>query len=172
MSDVAERSANPVLEHRGELAALRAVATVELSKGIAVLLGACGVLLLMQKDPWDIAYDLLRFLHISPDHHFARVFLEWADTLTEAKLWAVVGVALAYASVRFLEGYGLWRARAWAEWMALISGAIYLPFELYKVFTRPNLLHSTVLIGNLAVVLYMLYLLVEARIRRARIQSA
>jgi uncharacterized membrane protein (DUF2068 family) len=56
-----------------------------------------------------------------------------------------------------VEAYGLWYARAWAEWIALISGAIYLPFEIYKVIHRQNLFHVSVLLINVAIVLYMVY---------------
>jgi uncharacterized membrane protein (DUF2068 family) len=147
-------------EHGANLQVLRAVATFELTKGMIVLLASCGVLLLVHReDPWDIADGLLRLLHISPDHHFAQVFLDWADNLTEAKLWAVAGVAAAYSFLRFVEAYGLWYARAWAEWIALISGTIYLPFEVYKVVHRASLFHISVLLINLAVVLYMIYAL-------------
>jgi uncharacterized membrane protein (DUF2068 family) len=142
------------------LRVLRAVATFELTKGLIVLFAACGIVLVMHRaDPWDIADGLLRLLHISPDHHFAQVFLDWADSLTDAKLWTVAGVASAYSLLRFIEAYGLWYARAWAEWIALISGTLYLPFEIYKLIHRPSPFHIGVLLTNLAVVLYMAYVL-------------
>ena len=147
-------------EPGANLQVLRAVATFELAKGMIVLLAACGILLLLHReDPWDIADGLLRLLHISPDHHFAQAFLDWADSLTEAKVWAVAAVAMAYSFLRFAEAYGLWYARAWAEWIALISGTLYLPFEVYKVVHRQSLFHISVLIINVAVVLYMVYAL-------------
>src|SRR5580698_3226431 len=81
--------------HRATLSVLRAVASLELAKGVIVLLAACGVLLLIRReDPWDNADGLLKLLHISPDHHFAQVFLDWADSLTQAKIWTVAGVAV------------------------------------------------------------------------------
>jgi uncharacterized membrane protein (DUF2068 family) len=147
-------------EHGANLQVLRTVATFELTKGLIVLLASCGVLLLVhRKDPWDIADGLLRLLHISPDHHFAQVFLDWADSLTEAKVWAVAAVAVGYSLLRFAEAYGLWYAKAWAEWIALISGTLYLPFEIYKLVHQQSLFHVSVLLVNLAVVLYMAYAL-------------
>jgi uncharacterized membrane protein (DUF2068 family) len=47
--------------------------------------------------------------------------------------------------------------------MALISGALYLPFEIYKVAHRQSLLHIGILAVNLIVVLYMAYLLKTGR---------
>src|ERR1700731_493434 len=150
-------SAEP--DQRTTLQILRAVATLEVTKGMIVLLAACGVLLLMQReDPWDIADGLLRLLHISPDHHFAQVFLDWADSLTMARIWAVAVAAISYSVLRFVEAYGLWDARAWAEWISLVSGALYLPFEIYKLIHRQSLFPVSVLLVNLAIVFYMAYL--------------
>jgi len=145
--------------HDHTLQVLRGIATFEMTKGLIVLLAAFGVLFLVGRDPWDVADGLLRLLHISPDHHFAQVFLDWADNLTDAKLWAVAGAAAAYSLLRFVEAYGLWYARAWAEWIALISGSIYLPFEIYNLLHRQSAFHIGVLLINLAIVVYMAYLL-------------
>ena len=93
-------------KHKANLQVLRGIATLELTKGMIVLLAATGILLMVRReDPWDIADGLLRLLHISPDHHFAQVFLDWADSLTTAKLWTVGAVALAYSVLRFIEAY-------------------------------------------------------------------
>ena len=147
-------------EHPAQLGVLRGIATFEMAKGLVVLLGAIGVVLLMQReDPWDIADGLLHLLHISPDHPLAQLFLDWADSLTTARVYAVAGAAAAYSFLRFLEAYGLWYARAWAEWIALISCAIYLPLEIYNLANRLSWIHVLVLAINLAIVLYMIHLL-------------
>ena len=67
-----------------------------------------------------------------------------------------------------MEAYGLWKARVWAEWVALISGAVYLPFEIYELFRRITIVRASVLIVNLAIVLYMLYLRTIARSKQPK----
>ena len=79
--------------------------------------------------------------------------------MTDAKLWAVAAGAGAYSILRFLEAYGLWYARAWAEWIALISGCIYLPFEIYKLIHQQSAFHIAILVINVGIVVYMAYLL-------------
>jgi uncharacterized membrane protein (DUF2068 family) len=158
----------PPQHPKAHIRVLRAVASLELTKGIIVLGGIFGILFLVHKDPGDVADWCLTVLHISPDHHFAQVFLDWADSLTDKKLWVVAGTAAVYAVLRFVEAYGLWKARAWAEWIALVSGMLYLPFEIFKLVTRPNIFHVGLLIVNLAVVLYMAYVLLETRAVKAR----
>lgn len=147
----------------GQLRALRAVASVEFVKGLVVLLAGFGILSLVHRDAWDVAESFLEWLHISPETHYAQVFLNLADQVTDAKLWVVAIAALAYSTLRFFEAYGLWRERAWAEWLALISGAIYLPFEIFELARRPDWVRLVIFLVNLAVVLYMGFLRWQAR---------
>ena len=63
----------------------------------------------------------------------------------------------------FVEAYGLWRERPWAEWFALISGTLYVPFEAYELVRRVTAVHLAVLLINLGIVFYMLYLRLTAR---------
>ena len=138
-------------------AGLRAVALIEALKGGLALLGAYFLVRMIRHDVdfEEAAEHILFFFHISPHHHLSRQFLEAADKLSSASLGAIFGIAITYASLRFLEGYGLWRGRAWAEWLAIVSGCIYLPFEVYKLVRHPNQLHWIILIINIVVVLYI-----------------
>src|SRR4051794_32796700 len=95
---------------------LQAVAAFEFFKGVfVVLMGICA-LLLVHKDVWLFAESLLALLHISTDRHSAQLFLDFADSVTDARLWAAARIAFLYSALRFAEAYGLWRCRTWAEW--------------------------------------------------------
>jgi uncharacterized membrane protein (DUF2068 family) len=149
----------------GQVKVLRAVASIELTKGLIVLAAGWSLLFLLHKDTWEVADNLLRMLHISPDHHLAQLFLDWADRITDRKIWIASGVATAYSILRFVEAYGLWNARAWAEWIALISGTLYIPFEVHELIRRISLFHVSLLTVNLAIIGYMAYLRFSARAR-------
>ena len=148
------------------------MASLEFTKGALSLLGILGLFSILHRDPWDVADDLLEFLHINPDRHFAQVFLDFADRITEQNLWTAAAILGAYATLRFVEAYGLWHARPWAEWFALIAGAIYVPFEVMEVIRRPTPVHAGILIVNLIIVAYMAYLRMEAHARRQRERAA
>ena len=49
------------------------------------------------------------------------------------------------------------RARAWAEWFAAASGAIYVPFELAELYHRVTWIALGALIVNVAIVGVMFY---------------
>jgi uncharacterized membrane protein (DUF2068 family) len=152
--------------HRGQRRVLRAVATFDCSKGIFVLLmGICAIALL-HKDAWLYAESLLALLHISTDTHLAQMFLDFADSITDARLWAAARIAFAYAGLRFIEAYGLWRARTWAEWVAFVSGTLLLPMEVRELVRGVTAVRVLFLLGNIAIVLYMLYIILANRRER------
>jgi uncharacterized membrane protein (DUF2068 family) len=155
-------------DSRNQRRVLRAVAGFEFFKGIFVLaMGICAVAL-VHKDVWLIAESLLGMLHISTDRHYAVMFLDFADSITDARLWAAASIAFAYAVLRFSEAYGLWKGRTWAEWLALVSGTLLLPLEVRELFRGVTVIRCALLIGNIAIVLYMLYVILETRRERQK----
>ena len=142
---------------------LQTVATIEFVKGVFVtLMGICA-LLLVHKDAWLYAESLLALFHISTDRRIAQLFLDFADNITDAKLWAAARLAFAYSALRFTEAYGLWHCRTWAEWVAAVSGTLLLPLEVRELFRRVTLLRCGLLIGNVAIVVYMIYVILANR---------
>jgi uncharacterized membrane protein (DUF2068 family) len=157
--------------HNAQRNLLRAVASFEFTKGAFVLLIGLIALLLVHKDAWVIAESLLALLHISTDRHSAQLFLDFADRLTDARLWAAAEVAFAYSLLRFVEAYGLWKQRTWAEWLAFVSGTLFLPIEIRGLMRGITILRSTVFVANVGIVLYMFFLLRAELRRRRQLQS-
>lgn len=69
----------------------------------------------------------------------------------------------AYGLLRFVEAWGLWRARAWASWLGCVSASLYLPFELHASIRHPGWLALGVLAVNLVVVAVLARDLVRRR---------
>jgi uncharacterized membrane protein (DUF2068 family) len=138
-------------------AGLRTVALFEAFKGVIALLVAYAFIHMIHKDVdfGDVAEHILRFLHIGLHHRLAQSFMQAAGKLSDAHIATVLGLAVAYATLRFAEGYGLWKQRAWAEYLAIISGCLYIPFEIQRLFRHPNWVHWLILLINILVVLYI-----------------
>ncbi len=161
---------NPILkpapnavDQRSSDAGLRAVASFEAFKGVLVVL--LGMLIVIyHQSAEDATENLLDHLHINPDRRLGHAVMNAAASISDARLWTIVAAILAYSAVRFVEAWGLWNRRVWAEWFALLSGAMYLPLELLKVAERATWERISVLAINVIIVLYMLYI----RIREHR----
>lgn len=131
---------------------VRSVALFEATKGAIVLLAGFGLLSLLHHDLRSLALALVGRLHLDPTHHLPSVFIEAASHVTDARLWFMAAIGFVYAGFRFVEAYGLWFVRTWAEWMALISGAVYLPLEIYELLRHATWIRATALVANLVVV--------------------
>jgi uncharacterized membrane protein (DUF2068 family) len=137
--------------------ALRTVALFEAAKGAVVLLAGLGLLSLVHHDMQRLAEEIVGHFHLNPGARYPRIFLDAAAQVTDGRLLLVAAGALAYAIVRFIEAYGLWRTRHWAQWFAAISGAIYIPFELLEIARHTGWMSVGALVLNAVVVGVMLY---------------
>ena len=135
---------------------LRAVALFEAFKGTLALLAAGGLFYLVPRDLRHVALELAGRLHLNAGKRYPNVFSRILEDTSNAQLWLIGGLVVVYALVRFIEAYGLWRARRWAEWLAASSGAIYVPFELYELSRGVSSIKLAALVANLAVVAFMI----------------
>ena len=136
---------------------VRAIAVFEAFKGFIGLIAGFGILSLMHRDIAEFAEDLVGFLHLNSEGRIAHRVVETVTKLDSTNIKWFFILALAYAAVRFIEAYGLWRLRAWGEWMGIISGLLYVPLEIYELISKPTFVRAGILIFNLAVVAYLYY---------------
>ncbi|MCE1239223.1 MAG: DUF2127 domain-containing protein [Azonexaceae bacterium] len=142
---------------------IRSVAAFEAAKGILVLLAASGLLLLVHRDLHALAAALIEHAHLNPAAKYPGIFLDAVDHFQDLRLrWLAAGAA-AYSTLRFVEAWGLWHDRRWAEILAAASGTIYLPFELANLMRGFSWLSLGALLVNLAIVVLMLLALRQRR---------
>ena len=138
---------------------VRLVAVFEAAKGALVLLAGFGVLSLVHRNVRVAAAALVGRLHLNPTHRFESSFIEAAARVTDTGLWLIASIGFLYALFRFLEAYGLWSGRLWAQWLAVVSGGLYLPLEIYELIQRFTWVRESALIVNLIVVSAMTFVL-------------
>ena len=142
---------------------IRVVAVFEALKGALVLAAGFGLLSLVHHDLQATAERLVRHSHLDPARHYPRIFIEAASHTNDSRLRSLAALAFLYAVVRFIEAYGLWRVRVWAEWFAIVAGSVFLPVEVYELFRRATGMRGIVLLTNLAIVAYLLYVRLFSR---------
>jgi len=135
--------------------AVRVVAIFEAAKGALILLAGLGLLSLVHRDVHALAAQLIAHAHLNPASRYPHIFLDAANHLSDSSLTLYAVGAAAYACVRLVEAWGLWFARSWAEWLAALSGGLYVPVELVELYKHASWLGLGVLLFNLAVVVLM-----------------
>ena len=148
---------------------LRALAVYEAAKGALVLLAGFEVLSLMHHEAQHFAEHWVAQFHLNPAKGYPRIFIDAMTNVTDARLWALAGLALVYAGVKGVLAYGLWLERRWAEWLAVAGGAIYVPAEAYEIAHGATWTKMLLLIANVCIVAYLIYVL--WRSERSRIEQ-
>src|ERR1700674_859465 len=147
---------------------IRLIAVFEASKGALVPSAGLGLLSLLPRGLQATAENLVRHSHLNPAHHYPRIFIQAASHMNDSRLRSLAALAFLYAAVRFIEAYGLWQMRVWAEWFAIIAGSLFLPVEVYELFRRATWMRGMVLSINLFIVAYLVYVLLANRREHAR----
>jgi uncharacterized membrane protein (DUF2068 family) len=145
---------------------LRAIALLEGIKGILALAAASGLMSLRRTDLHAVTDAFLLRHGVDPERHYTRLFIESVARVTGHHAGQIAAFGFAYALIRLVEGYGLWRGKHWAEWFAVISAAIYLPWEFIHFARHPRLFTAGVILFNLAIVFYLGKLLARQRAER------
>ena len=145
---------------------LRAIALFEAAKGLLAFAAVCGLLSLRHTDLHAVTDAFLLRNGIDPERHYTRLFIESVARATNHHAGQIAAVGFAYALIRLAEGYGLWRGKHWAEWFAVISAGIYLPWELIHFARHPRPFTAGVILFNLVLIFYLGKLLARQRARR------
>jgi uncharacterized membrane protein (DUF2068 family) len=163
---------NLIAKHFG----LRGVSLFEAGKGLIGLVVGAWLVSLRHKDLESVAAHLLSFLHkvlhLSPDGHIARTIMRGAARVNHQNIhiWALL--AFAYTAIRFTEGIGLWLEKKWAEWFAVISCTLYIPYLMLEVRRHPNLFTWGGLVINVLILLYLAWLLWESHKSKKQSEAA
>jgi uncharacterized membrane protein (DUF2068 family) len=136
--------------------AVRAIALLEATKGVAALAAGVGALSLVHHDIQRLADRLIGDLHLDPARPDPQVFIQMASQLTDTRLWVLAALAGAYGAVLLIEACGLWQGRRWAEWLAAITGGAYIPLEAYEMLHGGGWMCSGTLLLNIFIVASML----------------
>ena len=68
--------------------------------------------------------------------------------------YLAIGLA-AYAVIEVIEGTGLWLAKRWGEYFAMVATSVFLPYEIYDLTAKVSALRVATFLVNLALVAYL-----------------
>ena len=127
----------------------------KLFKGLTLLIAGFGLLRLMHKDIAEVANHWIEVLRVDPDNRFIHRALLKIFNVTPKQLRELSIGTFVYAAIFLTEATGLLTHRHWAEYMTLISTALFIPLELWEIHLHFTVLKLAVTVVNLAIVWYL-----------------
>jgi len=98
-------------------------------------------------------------LKFDPESRLVALLLNKADLIDAHRLRQISVGTFGYSALALTEGIGLLLEKVWAEYLTLILTVSFLPWELYELARRPDWFRLSLLIINLAVLAYLVWLL-------------
>jgi uncharacterized membrane protein (DUF2068 family) len=142
---------------------LRIIAVFEVMKGLLGLALAYVLITQGRQDVEKLSKWLVHRFHLDPTEGLGPKILTLAEHMDDSLLHMLTVLAFAYVAVRFVEAYGLWRERRWAEWFAAVSAGLYVPFELWEIIHHVTLLKIFLFGANIGIVAFLVKVIMRDR---------
>ncbi len=147
----------------GRSGGLLAIAIFKLLKSAFFFAMGIGAFHLMHRDISEAALRLATDLHFDPEWRITSLLLEKATLIDPQRLREIGFATFAYSAIALTEGVGLMLEKVWAEYLTLSLTVMFLPWELYELARRPSGMRLGLLVINLAVLWYLLWLIDRKR---------
>ena len=98
---------------------------------------------------------------IASNDPFLQMVFAWLGSFNQAQILSIAVLACHMGALRWVEAGGIWFNQSWAQWLAVFSGFIYIPFEINELIHRFSWLMIVILFINTLIVAYLLYVLYE-----------
>lgn len=156
LMETQERGDDPTCRHdRG----LLLIGLFKLGKAIFFFCIGAGAIHLLHKDLGDEVTRLALKLRFDPESRLVALLLDKVDLIDAHRLRQISVATFGYSALALTEGVGLLMEKVWAEYLTLILTVSFLPWELFELVRRPDWFRLSLLIINLAVLAYLIWLL-------------
>ena len=143
----------------GRPGGLLLIGIFKLAKSLFFFCVGIGALRLVHKDLSDEAMKLVTALHFEPEGRITSLLMEKVDLIDPHRLRQIGFFTFAYSALALVEGMGLMLEKVWAEYLTLSLTVMFLPWELWELARRPTWIRLALLLINLAVLAYLLWIL-------------
>ncbi len=140
--------------------------------GALLLFGAAvGVYKLAGRDVGSTLEEIAATYRLDPHSHFFHAAISWASGIDSARLRAIGVGTFFYAALYAAEGIGLVFEKRWGGYLTVVVTGALIPLEVWEVIHKPEPKRITVLVVNVAVLIYVIWKLVQER-RAAKADAA
>ncbi len=144
---------------------LLVIAIFKLIQGVLLMVIAVGVLHLLHRDVRHAVVQIINLVRVDPENRYVAALLAKLGLVDDRHLKELGGLAAIYGALFLTEGVGLLFRKRWAEYLTVIATSSLIPLEIYEIARHCTPSRIALLVGNLAIVIY---LIIEIRRKRQR----
>lgn len=147
-----------------DVVVIRVIAVERAVRGLFVLLAAYAVWSFSNSqaavhqlfnENLTVLRPVAQHFHYDLDHSPVVDTIRKIFQYRHSTLLVAAAALLAYALIELIEGVGLWMLKRWAEYLAVVATAAFLPLEVYELAEKVSGLRTATLGLNVLAVLYI-----------------
>jgi uncharacterized membrane protein (DUF2068 family) len=135
----------------------------KLLKAFGLIIVAIGLLRLVHRDVAAAVTHWVELLRLDPENQHIHRAISRVFRVTPKQLKELSAGTFIYAGLFLTEGIGLLLRKHWAEYLTLISTALFIPLEAYEIYHRLTIARIAIMLVNIAIVWYL-----AVRLKRRR----
>jgi len=135
------------------------IGVFKLLEAVFFVLVGLGAFHYLHHDLREAILDLAMRLRRDPEGRLVGFVLNHLDSMTAHRLREIGVATFLYAGLRVTEGLGLVLEKAWAEYLTVGVTMSFLPWEMYEIVERLDWVRVGLLIVNLLVLAYLVWML-------------
>jgi uncharacterized membrane protein (DUF2068 family) len=139
----------------------------KLSKALLSIALGVGALKLLHHDLGIVVLHISDILKIDPESRMVALLMSKADLIGAPQLRHFSALTFAYAAICLVEGTGLMLEKRWAEYFTVTLTALALPWECFELAKEVTSVRVALLLINLLVLAYLVWLIRRQRRREA-----
>jgi hypothetical protein len=145
---------------------LKTIACLKVLRGsVAISIGVTLFFVYRRSEAFSwIDYPALN--SVATNDPFLQMVFAWLGSFNQAQILSIAVLACLMGALRWVEAGGIWFNQSWAQWLAVFSGFIYIPFEINELIHRFSWLMIVILFINTLIVAYLLYVLYAKRLAK------
>jgi len=148
---------------RNRTLGLRLIGAYKIAGGILLAAAGFGIFRLLDKDLGEVLEHWVYRLRLDPENRFIHAAIMRVSGIDRHHLKAIGAGTFFYAALHLVEGIGLVTLRRWAEYLTVIATGSLIPVEVYEIARKVSGVRIAVLVGNAAIVAYLIFKLRQER---------
>jgi uncharacterized membrane protein (DUF2068 family) len=143
---------------------LKTIACLKILRGIIAISIGISLYLAYRNSEVFSWIDHPELNSIASQDPFLQMVFFWLGNFNPEQILSIAILASVMGLLRWVEAGGIWFNKSWAQWLAVFSGFIYIPFEVNELIYRFSWLMVLILLINTVIVAYLLYVLHSKRL--------
>jgi uncharacterized membrane protein (DUF2068 family) len=142
---------------------LRIIAVLKFIEAIAVAAAGLATLKLLNPATLDLIAGWVQAVPGAAAQQFLQGALDHLSGISHRQVRALGAGAFIFAAIFLVEGIGLWMEKRWAEWLAIVATALFIPLEILELIRHVTAPKAVALIVNVLVVAYLVARIINDR---------